>query len=50
VFHNGWQLILGRRLTDLAALSDLTNHIPLGRCFMVLDRELFVRAAGTWTT
>jgi hypothetical protein len=30
--HNGWQLILGRRLTDLPALSDLTNLIPLGRC------------------
>jgi hypothetical protein len=48
--HNEWQLILDRRLTDLPALSDLTNHIPLGRCFMVLDREPFVRAPGTWTT
>jgi hypothetical protein len=40
----------GQRLTDLPALSDLTDHIPAWDMLMILDRELFVRAAGTWTT
>jgi len=45
---NGWLVILGQRLTDHQGLSDLTNILP-GETPMVLDRELFLRAAGRLT-